>query len=111
MTRQPIASSMLKSLGYDEVTLTLEAEFKGGELWQYSPVGPEVFASLIEPGVSVGRVFHAAVLRNPDVSALKVEPWNVDVKISVESNGVALGQDGLTELAHRTAETVGDLLP
>lgn len=35
MERYSIESSMIKSIGYDSNSSTLEIEFKSGEVWQY----------------------------------------------------------------------------
>jgi hypothetical protein len=44
MERQAIESKMLKSIGYDPATQTLEVEFNKGDVYQYLNVPPETFA-------------------------------------------------------------------
>jgi len=41
--RKRVNSSRIRSVGYDEKTLTLEVEFANGEIVQYSRVTPEVY--------------------------------------------------------------------
>ncbi len=47
MKRIAIISKVLKSVGYDEATGTLEVEFKNGGLYEYSNVSPEEYAALM----------------------------------------------------------------
>ncbi len=47
MTRQPVTSSNLRSVGYDRHTRTLEIEFLNSGLYQYFDVPPEVFDGLM----------------------------------------------------------------
>lgn len=60
MTRQPVKSSNVKSVGYDPVRGILEVEFKNG-VYQYADVPPEMFAALLVAD-SIGR-FVAQVVR------------------------------------------------
>jgi hypothetical protein len=69
MTRQPVESSNLVSVGYDEATQILEVEFQpnktgASSIWQYRPVSRETFEQIIDPANSAGAVFHAAVRSN-----------------------------------------------
>ncbi|MCX7962129.1 MAG: KTSC domain-containing protein [Burkholderiales bacterium] len=43
MQRKRVNSSRIRSVGYDEKTLTLEVEFSNGQVFQYSKVYPEVY--------------------------------------------------------------------
>ena len=43
MERKRVNSSKLRSVGYDEKTMTLEIEFSNGQVTQYSRVYPEVY--------------------------------------------------------------------
>lgn len=43
MERKRVNSSRIRSVGYDEKTLTLEVEFSNGQVFQYSKVYPEVY--------------------------------------------------------------------
>ncbi len=47
MDRKTVDSSMLKSIGYDPNTQTLELEFNNGQVWQYMDVPPEEFEGLM----------------------------------------------------------------
>ena len=48
MNRTRMVSSKVDSLAYDEAALTLEVEFKSGEICQYHSVPPSVFLDLLE---------------------------------------------------------------
>lgn len=57
MERVTVSSSMIRSIGYDPETLTLEIEFiKGGSVWLYSEFPPEQFEAL-QGAESVGKFF------------------------------------------------------
>jgi len=43
MERRRVNSSRVRSVGYDEKTLTLEVEMSNGQVFQYSGVYPEVY--------------------------------------------------------------------
>jgi len=43
MERKRVNSSKLRSVGYDEKTMTLEVELSNGQVTQYSRVYPEVY--------------------------------------------------------------------
>lgn len=47
MKRIAIISKVLKSVGYDEATGTLEVEFKNGGLYEYVDVPPEEYLALM----------------------------------------------------------------
>lgn len=57
MKRSPIASSNIKSIGYDENRLTLEIEFTGGAVFQYFDVPEKTYVGIIS-SASIGRYFH-----------------------------------------------------
>jgi len=46
MNRDPVASSNLVSIGYDDATQTLEIEFANGTVYQYYNVGAPLFDQL-----------------------------------------------------------------
>lgn len=48
MNRDPVASSNLVSVGYDEPTQTLEIEFSNGAIYQYFNVGTVLFEQLMQ---------------------------------------------------------------
>ena len=52
MDRKPVTSSNIVSVGHEK--MTLEVEFKGGAVYQYSNVPPEVAAELLQAD-SVGK--------------------------------------------------------
>ena len=43
MERKRVNSSKIRSIGYDEKTMTLEVEMSNGQVWQYTKVYPEVY--------------------------------------------------------------------
>lgn len=47
MKRISIISNVLKSVGYDETSATLEVEFKNGGLYQYFDVPADAYAALM----------------------------------------------------------------
>lgn len=57
MTRQPVQSSQIKSIGHDASTNTLEVEFNSGAVWQYDGVGKEHHDAMVEHE-SPGSYFH-----------------------------------------------------
>jgi len=60
MTRSPVKSSHIRSVGYDEATRTLQVEFNNGKVFNYADVPLAVHREMIY-AESVGRYFHAAV--------------------------------------------------
>ena len=60
MDRTGVASSNLKSVGYDEGTRVLEIEFYDGRVYQYFGVPPEVHRALMDAG-SHGRYLAAEI--------------------------------------------------
>lgn len=60
MHRLTILSSALRSVGYDPVTRTLEAEFANGRVYRYAGVPIEVFLSFVLSR-SKGRFFNVAL--------------------------------------------------
>jgi KTSC domain len=48
MQRDYIASSNIVSVGYDEISQTLEVEFKDGAVYQYYNVGHNIFDEFIK---------------------------------------------------------------
>jgi hypothetical protein len=43
MNRDPVASTNLSSVGYNEVAQTLEVEFSNGTVYQYYNVGSDLY--------------------------------------------------------------------
>ena len=56
MDRKNIESSMLRSIGYDADSSTLELEFNNGAVWQYFDF-PESLWYEFEAGESQGKYF------------------------------------------------------
>jgi hypothetical protein len=56
--RSPVKrSSLVKSMGYDKETRTLEIEFLGGQVYRYSNVGPKLYRAC-RRARSVGGYFN-----------------------------------------------------
>jgi hypothetical protein len=60
MDRRLIASSMIKSWGYDSGTSLLEIEFHNGRIYQYSEVS-EFIARGLELAESKGQFFQSKI--------------------------------------------------
>lgn len=59
--RTPVSSSMIRSMGYDHETRSLELEFsKNGVVWVYSEFPPEEYEAL-QSADSVGKFFLARI--------------------------------------------------
>jgi hypothetical protein len=48
MNRDPVASSNLVSVGYDESSQTLEIEFSNGTIYQYYNVSPALYEQMMQ---------------------------------------------------------------
>ena len=57
MKREPVSSSNIKSVGYDEMTSTLEIEFGNGDVWQYRGVPKAIYQEMME-AASIGKYFY-----------------------------------------------------
>lgn len=64
MQRQFVASSDLRSVGYDPSTQTLEIEFNSGGIYVYYGVPLSEYQNLMAAG-SKGRYFHSHIKRYP----------------------------------------------
>ena len=62
LKREPVESSGLVSVGYDEASETLEVEFPSGTIYQYYEVPKELYDELMAAS-SKGRFFNGE-LRN-----------------------------------------------
>lgn len=60
MIRQPVASSDLRTVGYDAARQILEVEFHSGGIYQYFGVPSSVYSGLLQAG-SKGRYLHAFI--------------------------------------------------
>lgn len=60
MDRDPVTSSNLCSVGYDEGEMVLEIEFIGGSVYRYSGVPQSVYIGLMGAS-SAGSYFHRNV--------------------------------------------------
>lgn len=60
MNRTAVSSTQLSSIGYDEVTATLEVEFHKGGIYQYFGVSAETYRQLMT-AESVGTYFNEMI--------------------------------------------------
>jgi len=60
MNRQSVASTDIKSVGYDPATKILEIEFHSGGIYQYLDVPDVVYSDLMNAD-SKGKYFHRYV--------------------------------------------------
>ena len=60
MERQPVVSSNLVSVGYDESKEVLEVEFGGGGVYQYQAVPKQIFEEFMA-APSMGRYFYSNI--------------------------------------------------
>lgn len=58
MTRLPIASDMMSSVGYDALAAVLEVEFRNGSVYEYKAVPREEYEALLR-ATSKGQFFNA----------------------------------------------------
>lgn len=66
MDRTPVRSNNIRSVGYNLASRTLEVEFHGGGLYQYSGVPETIFQGLMR-AASKGSYFHDYIKgRYPD---------------------------------------------
>jgi hypothetical protein len=63
MTRTPVQSSQISSVGYDHATETLEVEFTTGAVYQYDGVGQATYTNLMTGSEGFGSRFNALIKR------------------------------------------------
>lgn len=69
--RQPVKSTNIKSMGYDEKSRTVEIEFHKGAIWQYSPIMPKAWQEFSNAD-SKGTYFAQYIRGNNRVTAFKI---------------------------------------
>jgi hypothetical protein len=69
---QPVNSSNIKAIGYDEGTRTLQIDFYNGSKYHYSPITLDGFTALKE-AESLGKYFAEHIRTNKTVTCEKVE--------------------------------------
>ncbi len=57
MSREPVSSSNLRSVGYDGWTGTLEVEFRSGAIYQHYGVPASLYHGLMD-AISKGSYYH-----------------------------------------------------
>lgn len=60
MEREYVESSMIKSIGFDQNTSTLEVEFNSSAIWQYYDVLESTFYEM-QSASSIGKFFHSNI--------------------------------------------------
>ena len=60
MERESVQSSMIRSMGYDSNTSTLELEFNNGVIWQYPDVPESIYYDMRNSD-SIGKYFNANI--------------------------------------------------
>ena len=60
MNRDPVASSSLVSVGYDEQAQTLEIEFNSGAVYQYYNINANLYDQFMQ-APSKGQFLHAYI--------------------------------------------------
>jgi hypothetical protein len=60
MQRQPVTSSNIAEIGYDEQRRVLEVLFKVGTVYQYFDVPPQEYQALMQAG-SIGQYVNANI--------------------------------------------------
>ena len=73
MQRQPVQSSDIKSVGYDEATMIMEVEFHTGSIYQYSRV-PLIEYQKLMTANSKGEYFAAHIKNNRSYGCSKIYP-------------------------------------
>jgi hypothetical protein len=61
--RQPVSSSTVSEVGYDEDSRILEVLFHSGSTYQYFDVPPQIYAELVQTG-SIGHYLHSNIKGN-----------------------------------------------
>ena len=70
MDRDPVSSSNLRSVGYDEANQELEIEFNGGRVYQYFGVSKRIHEELMN-AASHGKYFHRNIEDNYSYKQIK----------------------------------------
>ena len=64
-----VKSSNIKAVGFEKGVLTVQ--FHSGHLWEYSPVGKQLFDEMLKAS-SIGAFFIERVKNNPIINARKI---------------------------------------
>ena len=123
MTRTPVASSNLASVGFDPLTSTLEIQFHSGDIYDYASVPAEIYSGLMHAG-SKGKFFYANIRKGGyaytkvfDAGTGQGAPEGASNVLNPLAPVTALGQiltptNPLPELLDPTApDTVSPILP
>jgi hypothetical protein len=64
LLRERVTSSVIESIGYDDVTNMLEVEFRTGRVYQYLDVPPDLYRDLMN-AESIGEFFNRTIRTYP----------------------------------------------
>ena len=60
MRRQPVSSSNISEIGYDESSRILQVLFNNGSLYQYFDLSPQIYAELLKAS-SIGQYLNSNI--------------------------------------------------
>ena len=110
MQRIPLSSSNVESAGYDPIRGILEISFKGGRIYNYSDVPPDVYAGLMaasSPGAYVNQ-FIAYTFNYEQGEAPEAENLIEDaLEGALETPGLAVAAEIGVTLAAPEVRAVG----
>jgi hypothetical protein len=69
---QPVKSSNIKAIGYDEESKTLQIQFKNGRAYQYKDVPLDTFEAF-QHADSVGKYYFARIQKNYECEKIEVK--------------------------------------
>jgi len=71
MDRLAVKSKNLKSVGYDEESMTLQVEFHRGGIYDYYPITSEGYMNLMN-APSKGQYFESRIKKDQSIKCVKV---------------------------------------
>jgi hypothetical protein len=79
---QPVTSSQIEAVGYDEAAQKMAVRFKGGAVYHYTKVEPKTFADLRD-AKSVGSHFFKHIKPYAEKYPFKKQPEKTEAKNTV----------------------------
>ena len=79
ITMQPVTSSQIESVGYDEAAQKMAIRFKGGAVYHYANVEPKTFADLRD-AKSIGSHFFKHIKPYAEKYPFKKQSEKTEVK-------------------------------
>jgi hypothetical protein len=83
MTRQPVSSSSIRSIGHEDGML--EVEFASGQVYRYVGVEPDAFQSLLG-AESIGKHFQHAIRGQYEHARVEAEPEAQEAQAAPEND-------------------------